>query len=96
MSGDIALLNTILGKEDFNGDWCYLCGTNQKGVREEPYFKIPVARITWPIFHTHIGIGNQILKNFVDIVDNEIEIKSPKKFVSESNLEILMRKYIMQ
>ncbi len=73
-----------------------LTGTNQKGVREEPYFKIPVARVIWPILHTLIGIGNKILKYFVDIVDNDIEIKSPKKYVSESTLEILMRKCRMQ
>ncbi len=56
-----------------------LTGTNQKGVREESYFKIPVARVIWPILHTLIGIGNQILKSFVDIVHNDIEIKSPKE-----------------
>ena len=109
LTGDIAFLNLILGKEDFNGDWCYLCdlykskwqskchedgnhwtlerlciqarkvkeenlkGTKRHGVREEPYFKIPVERVIWPVLHTLIGIGNNILQNLVDFIDNDIE-----------------------
>ncbi len=53
--------------------------TNCKGIREESYFKIPIERVIWPIKHTCIGIGNQIQKIFVDIVNIDIEIKSPKE-----------------
>ena len=43
------------------------------GVREDPYFEIPIDRFIWPILHTLIGIGNDILKNLMNIIENEIQ-----------------------
>ncbi len=31
-----------------------MTGTNCKGIREEPYFKIPVVIVIWPILHSLI------------------------------------------
>ena len=50
-----------------------------KGVKEDPYFKIPVERIIVPVLHAQIGIGNLILKNAVEIIDREIECLSAKE-----------------
>ena len=107
MIGDLKFLSTILGKENFDGQWCYLCklfysewqkgdvcgipwtlkdliaqsekskhcdGKERMGVREIPFFDIPVMRYIWPILHTLIGIGNAIMKNLIDIVESEIQV----------------------
>ncbi len=63
-----------------------MTGTNCKAEREEPYFQISIEGVLWPILHTIIGIGNQVLKNFVDIVDNDIEIKSRKEICLRQQL----------
>ena len=107
MIGDLKFLCMILGKENFDGYWCYLCslfyddwqkeghtcgtpwtleklkaqallsvdleGKERMGVREDPYFEIPIDRFIWPILHTLIGIGNAILKNLMNIIENEIQ-----------------------
>jgi len=41
------------------------------GVREEPYFDIPVARYIWPILHTLSGVGNGILDYLIDMIESE-------------------------
>ena len=51
---------------------------NQR-CQEDPYFKIPVERIIVLVLHARIGIGNQILKHFVDIVDLEVEYLPDKE-----------------
>lgn len=54
-------------------------GKERLGVREEPFFKVPISRVIWPVLHTLIGIGNNILSNFVQIVDSEIEVMTPQE-----------------
>ena len=39
-----------------------LTGRARMGVRESPYFDIPVSRYIWPILHTLIGVRNAILE----------------------------------
>ena len=109
LTGDLAFLATILGKEGFSTAWCCWCdlikaqwqedghelgtlwtyfrlceqvqnvndnnlkNTKMKGVKEDPYFKIPVERIIVPVLHAQIGICNLILKN------TEIECLSAKE-----------------
>ena len=123
MVGDLKFLSMMLGKEDFDSYWCYLCmlshpdwqqkgyasgelwtldklkkqaeiaktkdGKERKGVREDPYFDIPVERFIWPILHTLIGIGNNILKYLVDIVENEIQHIPPKEMRVKRELKEL-------
>jgi hypothetical protein len=108
-AGDIAYLCTILGKENFDGVWCYICqlyktewqnanhiqgdkwtierlkaqaqtnriqdlkGTDRRGVREDPYFNIPVENVVWPLLHALIGIGNNLLTSLLDFGENEIQ-----------------------
>jgi len=43
------------------------------GVREGPYFDIPVTRYIWPILHTLIGVGNGILDYLIDIIESKIQ-----------------------
>ena len=64
-------------------------GKERKGVREDPYFDIPVERFIWPILHTLIGIGNNILKYLVDIVENEIQHIPPKEMQVKRKLKEL-------
>ena len=109
MVGDLKFLSMMLGKENFEGDWCHICrlqstqwqdveydrddlwtldglkeqadnvnsnslnGTARHGVREDPYFDIPPERYIWPILHTLMGVGNNILNHLTDTVDNEIQ-----------------------
>ena len=48
-------------------------GTERKGVREPPYFEIPVWHYIWPLLCMLIAIGNNILQYLVDFTDTEIE-----------------------
>ena len=109
MVGDLKFMSMMLGKEDFDSYWCYVCslchavwqdeghadgfewsleklkeqeakvkegnleGRPRLGVRENPYFDIPVSQFVWPLLHTLIGIGNNILKYLVDYADTEIQ-----------------------
>ncbi len=69
-----------------------LIGTNCKGVREEQYFKIPIERVM--ILHTLIGIDNQVIENLWILLTMTLRSNVQKKFVSEINLEILMKIYV--
>lgn len=113
MIGDLKFLSMMLGKENFDTYWCYLCmlshadwqkyghdvgemwsldklidqaeksenleGAARKGVREEPYFDIPLWRYIWPVLHTLIGVGNDILDYLIDIVESEIQALPAKE-----------------
>ena len=126
MVGDLKFLSMMLGKENFDSYWCYLCmlghadwqkhgytpgelwsldklkkqaeisktasGTDRMGVLEVPYFDIPVERYIWPILHTLIGIGNNILKYLVDIVDNEIQLIPAKEIRLKREIKELEEK----
>ena len=48
-------------------------GTDMKGVREEPYFDIPVSNFIWPLLYTLIGVGNNILTHLIKYADSEIQ-----------------------
>jgi len=56
-----------------------LTGTDMLGVKEAPYFEIPVDRVIWPVLHTMIGMGNQILTSLVDIADRDIQVVPQKR-----------------
>ena len=126
MIGDLKFLSMILGKENFDGLWCYLCslyyddwqkdghecgtpwtldrlkaqvllskdldGKERMGVREDPYFEIPVERFIWPILHTLIGIGNAILKNLIDVIENEIQSLTPRELKLKREVRELVDK----
>ena len=125
MVGDLKFLSMMLGKENFDTIWCYLCnlrntqwqkkghargelwtlealrtqakkvlmqhldGTARMGVREEPYFDIPVWRYIWPLLHMLIGLGNDILNYLVDVLDNEIQALSPKEIRTKQEVKDL-------
>ena len=125
MIGDLKFLSVMLGKENFEGLWCFLCqlyhddwkehghaagnfwdldelrrqaekvktevldGKDRKGVREDPYFDIPVDHYIWPVLHILIGIGNAILAYLVDIVENEIQQLPPKELILKREVKEL-------
>ena len=69
-------------------------GTDRKGVREEPYFDIPVERYIWPVLHTLIGVGNGILNHLVDIVESEIQAVPAKEILLKREVRELTRDII--
>ncbi|KAL7539781.1 hypothetical protein ACHAXR_011204 [Thalassiosira sp. AJA248-18] len=124
MIGDLKFLAMMLGKENFEGQWCYLCqlfhtqwkdhaalgspwtldllkeqakkvieehlkDTQRKGVREYPYFEIPVERYIFPILHTLMGIGNALLAYLIDIVESEIQKLPPAEIKLKREVEEL-------
>ena len=48
-------------------------GTDMMGVREMPYFNIPIDRVVWPLLHALIGIGNNLLQWLVELGDSEVQ-----------------------
>ena len=66
-------------------------GIERKGVREQPYFKVPVERYVWPLLHMLIGIGNAILEFFMNVVDNDIQSLSPKEIRTKQDVRELNR-----
>jgi len=111
MIEDLKFLSMMLGKENSDRNWCYLCqlyiddwkrldqyhlkgrewtlgllkqqalnckehkldGKDGIGVREKPYFDIPVKMYIWPILHTLVGVGNAILDYLIDIIESKIQ-----------------------
>ena len=69
-------------------------GMDRKGVREEPYFDIPVERYIWPVLHTLIGVGNGILNHLVDIVESEIQAVPAKEILLKREVRELTRDII--
>ena len=65
-----------------------LKGRPGMGVREDPYFDIPVDQYIWPLLHTLIGIGSKILTFLVDYADTEIQYKPA--------IEIRLQKELVQ
>ena len=66
-----------------------LDGAARKGVREQPYFDIPLWRYIWPVLHTLIGVGNDILDYLIDIVDSEIQALPAKEIRMKRELRDL-------
>jgi hypothetical protein len=50
-----------------------LKGTSKRGVKECPYFDIPIEQAVWPLLHALIGIGNQLLQLIVDLGETEMQ-----------------------
>ena len=48
-------------------------------VHEDPYFDIPIEIYIWPILHTLIGVGNAILTNLINTMENEIQVLPPRE-----------------
>ena len=63
-----------------------------KGVREEPYFDIPVANFIWPLLHTLIGIGNNILTYLINYADNEIQHVPVRQILVREEIKELDKK----
>ena len=123
LCGDLAFLFTVLGREGYEGWWCYFCklfktewqtgteigeswdldmlklqlennksnkltGRQCMGVKGSPYFSIPIDRIIWPLLHSLIGIGNQLLNHVVDYGELYVECLSAR--------ELQMRQEVIQ
>jgi len=67
-------------------------GVAMKGVREIPLFDIPVENYIWPILHTLIGIGNNILAYLVDYADNFIQLLPSQQVRLKKDVKILDKK----
>ena len=63
-------------------------GVDRKGVREDPYFNIPVANYIWPILHIKLGHGNAIVKFLLDYADKAVQ-QVPQE-------QILLREQVME
>ena len=66
-----------------------LTGRVRMGVREQPYFDIPVSRYIWPVLHTLIGVGNAILDYLIDIIENEIQLIPAKELLLRREMKEL-------
>ena len=70
-----------------------LTGRARRGVREPPYFDVPVSRFIWPILHILIGVGNSILDHLIDVIENEIQLIPPKELLMRRELGDVDRKH---
>ena len=64
-------------------------GWARMGIREAPYFEIPVRRYIWPVLHILIGVGNAILDYLIDFIENEIQPIPSKKLWMQRELHEL-------
>ncbi len=49
------------------------------GLHKEHLFDIGVTRHIWPILHTLIGVGNDILEYLIDIIESENQVVLSKE-----------------
>lgn len=67
-----------------------LTGSNRMGVREEyPYFDIPVENYIFPILHTLIGVGNNILTYLTNYADNHVQILPTRQITLKEEIKKL-------
>ena len=72
--GELWTLQAIKKQHDDNEGTPKTKGPAMMGVREYPHFDIPVENYIWPILHTLIGIGNNILTFVTEYADNHIQL----------------------
>jgi hypothetical protein len=67
-------------------------GNSQLGVKKEPWWQfIPLENYVVPLLHMLIGIGNQMLARFCNIVNEYVERLSPKEVNTQCKIQILQQ-----
>ena len=66
-------------------------GRNCLGVRDKPYFKVPITRVIWPILHALIGVGGAFLDYIIDYGEKYIQCCSPREVQLRLESEHLRR-----
>ena len=115
LTGDLAFLAVVLGKEGFEGWWCNFCkgyrtnwktkgalfepwsmtelidqavkntlqqlkGSDRMGVKEKTNLTDGTI-VIYPGLHGLLGIGNQLVNYFFDMLDKEIEPVPPDELL---------------
>jgi len=78
--GVLWTLDLIKQQHDTNQEHGHT-GADRMGVREYPYFDIPAENYIWPILHTLIGVGNNILDHLVEYADHKIQLLPGRQII---------------
>ena len=92
VKGELWTLDAIKKKHDDNECPPKTKGAAMMGVREYPYFDIPVENYIWPILHTLIGIGNNILTFLTDYADNNVQLLPTRQIRLKEEIKELDKK----
>jgi hypothetical protein len=74
------------------GQQCKTSGNQQLGVKQEPWWPfIPLENYMVPILHALIGIGNQLLTKFCDVVNEYFECWSADEVNTRRTIPIIQQ-----